>query len=136
MLLTLLLLGYWAVAAAQVPPVDEPEPGAAEPPTEAAEGVVPEEDAAPGEEAANAEAADTDESEDAATAGSESAGTEAGATAGATADVADEVPVDDSLAGPAATVEEDSAIEASAEEEFDPDEEISEDYPVPLPSDI
>jgi hypothetical protein len=38
--------------------------------------------------------------------------------------------------GPGALVEEDSAIAASAEEEFDPDEEISEDYPVPLPSDI
>jgi hypothetical protein len=102
---------------------------------------VPEEDAAPGEEAAIAEAADTDESEEAATAGSESvdaesADAETDAKAGATADVADEVPVDDSLAGPAATVEEDSAIEASAQEEFNPDEEISEDYPVPLPSDI
>jgi hypothetical protein len=37
---------------------------------------------------------------------------------------------------PGALVEEDPAIAASAEEEFDPDEEISEDYPVPLPSDI
>jgi hypothetical protein len=37
---------------------------------------------------------------------------------------------------PGALIEEDPAIAASAEEEFDPDEEISEDYPVPLPSDI
>ncbi len=28
------------------------------------------------------------------------------------------------------------AVEARADEEFDPDEEISEDYPIPLPSDI
>lgn len=37
---------------------------------------------------------------------------------------------------PGALVEEDARVAASAEEEFDPDEEISEDYPVPLPSDI
>jgi hypothetical protein len=45
-------------------------------------------------------------------------------------------PVDDAPGSPADAVEEDSAIKASAQEEFDPDEEISEDYPVPLPSDI
>ena len=28
------------------------------------------------------------------------------------------------------------AVEARPDEEFDPDEEISEDYPIPLPSDI
>jgi hypothetical protein len=33
-------------------------------------------------------------------------------------------------------VEEDPGVEASANEEFTPDDEISEDYPVPLPSDI
>ena len=33
-------------------------------------------------------------------------------------------------------VEEDSDVEARADEVFTPDEEISEDYPVPLPSDI
>jgi hypothetical protein len=33
-------------------------------------------------------------------------------------------------------VEEDEMISVSAEEEFEPGEEISEDYPVPLPSDI
>lgn len=37
---------------------------------------------------------------------------------------------------PGSLVEEDARVAASAEEEFDPDEEISEDYPVPLPSDI
>lgn len=35
-----------------------------------------------------------------------------------------------------AVVEEDPAIEASADEEFTPGDEISEDYPIPLPSDI
>ena len=38
--------------------------------------------------------------------------------------------------GPEAVVEEDPAIEASADEEFTPGDEISEDYPIPLPSDI
>ena len=38
--------------------------------------------------------------------------------------------------GPQAAVEEDSAIEASADEVFTPGDEISEDYPIPLPSDI
>jgi hypothetical protein len=33
-------------------------------------------------------------------------------------------------------VEEDPFIEASADEVFEPGDEISEDYPVPLPSDI
>ena len=32
--------------------------------------------------------------------------------------------------------EQDSGVEASAQEEFTPGEEISEDYPVPLPADI
>jgi hypothetical protein len=40
------------------------------------------------------------------------------------------------VAGPEAAEEENSAEEASAAEVFEPDEEISEDYPVPLPSDI
>lgn len=33
-------------------------------------------------------------------------------------------------------VEEDPSVKASADEVFQPGEEISEDYPVPLPSDI
>ena len=33
-------------------------------------------------------------------------------------------------------LEEDPFIEATADEVFEPDDEISEDYPVPLPSDI
>ena len=43
---------------------------------------------------------------------------------------------DVSEAGPAAAVEENPAIEASAGEVFKPGDEIPEDYPVPLPSDI
>jgi hypothetical protein len=39
-------------------------------------------------------------------------------------------------AGPESVVEPDPDFEATADEEFDPDDEISEDYPVPLPSDI
>lgn len=38
--------------------------------------------------------------------------------------------------GPGAAVEEDPGIEASADEVFTPGDEISEDYPIPLPSDI
>jgi hypothetical protein len=42
-------------------------------------------------------------------------------------------PVEEDLAD---VVEEDPFIEASADEVFEPGDEISEDYPVPLPSDI
>lgn len=38
--------------------------------------------------------------------------------------------------GPQASVEEDADIRASADEVFEPEDEIPEDYPVPLPSDI
>lgn len=37
---------------------------------------------------------------------------------------------------PAAAVEEDQAVQASADEVFTPGDEISEDFPVPLPADI
>ena len=40
------------------------------------------------------------------------------------------------VAGLETTGEDDSDMEASAEGEFKPGDEISEDYPVPLPSDI
>jgi hypothetical protein len=39
-------------------------------------------------------------------------------------------------AGPEAIGEDDFDVEASADGEFKPGDEISEDYPVPLPSDI
>ena len=38
--------------------------------------------------------------------------------------------------GPQASVEENADIRASADDVFEPDDEIPEDYPVPLPSDI
>ena len=37
---------------------------------------------------------------------------------------------------PEGAVEENAGIEASAKEEFEPGDEISEDFPVPLPADI
>lgn len=40
------------------------------------------------------------------------------------------------LAGTEATGEEEPEVEVSAEEVFEASDEISEDYPVPLPSDI
>ena len=40
------------------------------------------------------------------------------------------------VADPETIEEDDSDVEASAEGEFKPGDEISEDYPVPLPSDI
>jgi hypothetical protein len=40
------------------------------------------------------------------------------------------------MSNPADLVEEDPGLEAKADEEFTPEDEISEDYPVPLPSDI
>jgi hypothetical protein len=46
------------------------------------------------------------------------------------------MPDPDLEGGPQAAVEEDPAIEASADEVFTPGDEISEDYPIPLPSDI
>jgi hypothetical protein len=45
-------------------------------------------------------------------------------------------PADTAESGLEAVVEEDPAIEASADEVFTPGDEISEDYPIPLPSDI
>ena len=52
----------------------------------------------------------------------------------------DEPPTAEALAGteagPESDGEADSIAEASVEEEFTPGDEISEDYPVPLPSDI
>jgi hypothetical protein len=45
-------------------------------------------------------------------------------------------PADETMSDPADLVEEDPALEAKADDEFTPEDEISEDYPVPLPSDI
>lgn len=78
-----------------------------------------------GADAAAATEADVDATED------EPVGPDAVPVEEAVVTLEEDVPED---TGP--LVEEDPAIAASAEEEFDPDEEISEDYPVPLPSDI
>jgi hypothetical protein len=44
--------------------------------------------------------------------------------------------IDGQASVPCEELEPDPEFEATADEEFDPDDEISEDYPVPLPSDI
>jgi len=110
-MLPLLMLASWAVAMAQAPPVDTPA-GAADTGLQALP-CVPAGEAAPaggGQGTTGQPPVPCEEPE--------------------AADVAD------ADAGPAAAVEEDPGIEASANEEFTPDDEISEDYPVPLPSDI
>jgi hypothetical protein len=134
LLLTLMLLGQWAVAIAQAPPGDDPEPGAATPPAEAPPDLPAEEDATAGDESADAGTVEVDPADEAA----EVVSADAEATVGEPEDAAaeDAAAADDALDGPGALVEEDPAVEATAQEEFDPDEEISEDYPVPLPSDI
>jgi hypothetical protein len=115
-MLPLLMLGSWAVAMAQAPP-GEPPAGAADPGLQAALPCVPAGEAAP-------------EGGEQGTTGPSPAPCEEprAQPAAEAADVAD--------AGPAAAVEEDPGVEASANEEFTPGDEISEDYPVPLPSDI
>lgn len=106
------LLGGWALALAQDPPGAAssagPETGStAQPCVSPGDGT--EAEAATG--GGGAEAVPCDEQGDAAT-------------------------VDDAGSGPEAIVEEDMAIEATADEVFEPGDEISEDYPIPLPSDI
>jgi len=64
-----------------------------------------------------------------------------GAAAAATAAAPDETEADVGQAAQEMSdlsdlVEEDPDVEARADDVFTPDEEISEDYPVPLPSDI
>ena len=106
------LLGSWALAVAQVPPgADSPAGtdagGAARPCVPAGESAGTADDAAAdGQEPEPCEEPDG---------------------------VAGSDPV---AAGPEAVVEEDLAVEASADEVFTPGDEISEDYPIPLPSDI
>lgn len=82
-LLLILLAGAWAVALAQAPPEENPEPGA-----------------------------------------------EAGESRpGAQEEEIPDVPVSE-------LTEAEKAAKAMADEDFKPGDEISEDYPVPLPSDI
>jgi hypothetical protein len=57
------------------------------------------------------------------------------AAAAADEQVLEELP-GESAAGTEADKEEESAVQASPEDVFRPGDEISEDYPVPLPADI
>jgi len=107
--LPLLMLAGWAVAMAQAPPGETPA-GAADADLQSLP-CVPAGQAAP-------------------------AGGEQGTTGPSAVPCEEPKPADVADAGPAAAVEEDPGVEASANEEFTPDDEISEDYPVPLPSDI
>jgi hypothetical protein len=128
--LTLLLPLIWAVAIAQAPPGEEPAPAAD------ADGT-----ALPCVPATAAPQAPADKSgplEDqpagAAPAAVPCEEPAAGAEPG-------EEPVSASApgepaTGPEAGVGEDPDVEASAEDVFEPGDEISEDYPVPLPADI
>ena len=117
-----LLLGGWAVAVAQAPPDDEPamgaEPGEQILPCVAAGDTAPLE----GERVESVPGSVPCEEKDPETAPGE------------------ELPPAEALAGTEASPETDGEAvpiaEASVEEEFTPGDEISEDYPVPLPSDI
>lgn len=106
------LLGGWGLALAQNPPVEGAPAGPDAGST--AQPCVPAEDGGgtgAATEADEAEAAPCGEADDGAAA-------------------------DDASLGPAAVVEEDMSIEATADDVFKPVDEISEDYPIPLPSDI
>ena len=128
--LTLLLLGIWAVAIAQTPPGGEQaagtEAGGQDPPC------VPATDAlqAPAGASGPLDSQPKDagqpfvpceEKVSEAASGEEQA---LGAAPG------------ESATGGGANMEEASDVDVSAEEVFEPVDEISEDYPVPLPSDI
>jgi hypothetical protein len=128
--ITLMLLGIWVAAIAQAPPGEEQAMVA-----EAAGQDLP---CGPGTETPQAHGGETGPLED------EQGEPESGfapceeqspdATPGEeqlTAEETGGIDVD-----PEASGEEDSVVEASAEDEFKPGDEISEDYPVPLPSDI
>jgi hypothetical protein len=155
-----LLLGSWAVAIAQAPPGEERAAGADEgeqvppcvsvtdalqapagvsgplesQPKDAGQASVPCEEqdpeATPGEEQ-DPEAMPGEEQDAEAMPGEEQ---DPETTPGEEQDSA-EVP-GEIFAGPETNEEDDSDIEATAEGEFKPGDEISEDYPVPLPSDI
>lgn len=116
------LLGVWAAVDAQAPPGELPAVGDA-PPEESVDATAAPEEAL--DTAAMAEEPAADEPVEEMDASEEP--------------LADGLPADapgEFVAGPEAAVEENPAVQASAGEEFTPDDEISEDYPVPLPSDI
>jgi len=135
-LLTLLLAGILTVAQAQVPPGSDAQSAdvAADAAAKANAGqVLPAEDEveAPVQAEFPEEAVvELDPDEDAQASG------EANEVAGEVAGEASGEEPGEEFSDPAAGVEEDATVAASAQDEFNPDEEISEDYPVPLPSDI
>jgi len=108
----LLLLGAWVVAIAQSPPGEERDEGAdtgepARPCVSAGAAILPSGAHGPPEPGAlPCEEQDS-------------------------GDLSGEI-----VADPEEEGEEDAVVEASAEEEFTPADEISEDYPVPLPADM
>ena len=106
------LLGGWAPAMAQAPPGDD-SPAAA-----IAGGEV--QPCVPAADAAAATGEPGDAAQEAAPCEEPDGAPEPG----------------DADSGPQAAVEEDLAVQASADEVFTPGDEISEDYPIPLPSDI
>ena len=124
-----LLLGSWAVAIAQAPPGEERVAG-----TDEGEQLPP-----------CVSATDTPQASAGASGPLESQPKDAGQASVPCEELDPEaVPGEEQdpeapgeiVAGLETTGEDDSDAEASPEEEFKPGDEISEDYPVPLPSDI
>lgn len=115
----LLLLGIWAMAIAQAPPDQEPAPAA-----DAGGQALP---CVPATDAPQASAGKSGPLE------GQTEG--AGPAAVPCEEQAAEAPGEPD-AGQEASVEEDPDVEASVEDVFEPGDEISEDYPVPLPADI
>jgi hypothetical protein len=118
--LTLLLLGIWAVANAQAPPDKEPAPAA-----DAGGQALP---CVPATDAPQAPAGKSGPLErQTERTGPAAVPCEEQLSTGAAGET---------VAGPEASVEDDPDADASAEDVFTPGDEISEDYPVPLPADI
>lgn len=111
-LMTILLAGVWAMAAAQAPPGGEQAAGAD-----------------PGADARPCVAASDNGSPD----GEQEDG---GPDSIPCEELDPQSESGEILAGPEDTGEEEPEVEVSAEEVFEASDEISEDYPVPLPSDI
>jgi len=127
--LTLLLLGIWGVAIAQALPDTEPTPAAD----------------AGGQALPCVPATDTPQAPAGKSGPLEVPPESAAPTAVPCEEEAEAVPGEEPLSAgaagetvtdPEADVEEDAGVEASPDEVFIPGDEISEDYPVPLPADI
>jgi len=128
--LTLLLLGIWAAAIAQAPPGEEPAAQA-----EAGEKEVPCVPTTDTPQAITGESGPLDSQQEDAGQALEPCKEEGPKTASGEEPHSAEAP-GEIVAGPEVIAEEDSGAEASVEEVFQPGDEISKDYPVPLPSDI